>query len=61
MVCVVHIMTSAGLIRELQAIGGVLDRTRGSHQVFRHPSRPGIVVIPHARKDPGKGLVKAIR
>ena len=33
-----------------------LERVRGSHHVFTHPSRAGIVVIPHPRKDLGKGL-----
>jgi predicted RNA binding protein YcfA (HicA-like mRNA interferase family) len=34
---------------------------RGSHHVFTHPSLPGIVVVPHPKKDLGVGLVKAIR
>ena len=54
-------MKSAGLIRELTAAEWVLDRIRGSHHVFRHPSRPGIVVVPHPKKDLGKGLVAKIR
>jgi predicted RNA binding protein YcfA (HicA-like mRNA interferase family) len=37
-----------------------LDRVRGSHHVFKHPSRPGLVVVPHPKKDLGKGLVAAI-
>jgi predicted RNA binding protein YcfA (HicA-like mRNA interferase family) len=41
--------------------GWRLERVRGSHHVFTHPSRPGIVVIPHPRKDLGKGLVAKIR
>ena len=54
-------MTSANLIREMQRIGWQLDRINGSHHVFKHPSRPGIVVVPHPKKDLGLGLVKAIR
>jgi predicted RNA binding protein YcfA (HicA-like mRNA interferase family) len=54
-------MKSADLIRELIAAGWVLDRVRGSHHIFRHPTRPGILVVPHPRKDLGKGLVAAIR
>lgn len=54
-------MKSADLIRELAAAGWVLDRVRGSHHVFIHPSRPGHVVVPHPKKDLGKGLVAAIR
>jgi predicted RNA binding protein YcfA (HicA-like mRNA interferase family) len=60
-VCMIHMMKSADLIRELIKVGWILDRVRGSHHVFTHPSRPGIVVVPHPRKDLGKGLVAKIR
>ena len=39
----------------------MLDRVRGSHPVFKHPSKAGIVVVPHPKKDLGKGLVHKIR
>jgi predicted RNA binding protein YcfA (HicA-like mRNA interferase family) len=54
-------MKSAELIRALLAAGWQLDRVRGSDPVFRHPGRPGIVVVPHPNKDLGKGLVAEIR
>lgn len=54
-------MRSADLIRELKAGGWILDRTRGSHHVFKHSAKPGVVVIPHPRKDLGRGLIAAIR
>jgi predicted RNA binding protein YcfA (HicA-like mRNA interferase family) len=54
-------MKSADLIRLLETDGWTLDRVRGSHHVFRHPSKPGIVVVPHPKKDLGTGLVAAIR
>ncbi|MBY4639465.1 type II toxin-antitoxin system HicA family toxin [Gluconacetobacter entanii] len=54
-------MKSADLIRELEKAGWKLDRVRGAHNVFKHPSRPGIVVVPHPKKDLGTGLVAAIR
>ena len=54
-------MTSADLIREIKEAGWLLDRVHGSHHVFKHQERPGVVVIPHPKKDLGKGLVKAIR
>ena len=54
-------MTSADLIREMRQAGWVLDRVNGSHHVFKHPQRPGIVVVPHPKKDLGQGLAKAIR
>ncbi|MGH8062499.1 MAG: type II toxin-antitoxin system HicA family toxin [Pseudoxanthomonas sp.] len=49
------------LIRELQAAGWVLVRTRGSHHAFQHPRHSGTLVVPHPKKDLGKGLVAAIR
>jgi predicted RNA binding protein YcfA (HicA-like mRNA interferase family) len=52
---------SADLIRLLIADGWTLDRVRGSHHVFKHPVKPGIVVVPHPKKDLGTGLVAAIR
>ena len=52
---------SGDLIRELEASGWVLDRVRGSHQVFKHPVRPNAVVVTHPRTDLGIGLVAAIR
>lgn len=54
-------MTGADLMRELKRAGWQVDRVRGSHHVFTHPSRPGIVVLPHPKKDLGTGLVRAIR
>lgn len=54
-------MKSADLIRELLAAGWRLDRVRGSHHIFVHATNPGIVVVPHPKKDLGTGLAKAIR
>ena len=54
-------MRSVDLIRQLRADGWTLDRVRGSHHVFKHPDRPGHIVVPHPKKELGKGLVAAIR
>lgn len=54
-------MRSEDLIRLLRADGWTLDRVRGSHHVFKHPDRPGHIVVPHPKKELGKGLVAAIR
>jgi len=54
-------MTTADPIRDLRQAGWVLDRVRGSHHVFVLAGRPGLVVVPHPKKDLGTGLVKAIR
>jgi predicted RNA binding protein YcfA (HicA-like mRNA interferase family) len=48
-------------VRELKVAGWMLDRVRGSHHIFRHPIRPGVIVVPHPKKDLGIGLVAAIR
>lgn len=60
-VCIIHIVSSADLIRELKKAGWQLDRIRGSHHVFTHPDKGGHVTVPHPKKDLGKGLVAAIR
>jgi len=57
----IHIMSSADCIRDIKAAGWQLDRVRGSHHMFKHPTRPGIVLIPHPKKDLGPALVAAIR
>ena len=54
-------MTSSDLIRDMLRAGWRLDRVNGSHHVYKHPERPGIVVVPHPKKDLGLGLVKDIR
>ena len=53
-------MTSADLIKQLRADGWVHERTRGSHHLFKHPVKPGSIVVPHPKKDLGTGLVRAI-
>lgn len=58
--CVPYTMTIADLIRLLRQAGWLLDRVAGSHPVFKHPERHGIVVVPHPKQDLGSGLVKAI-
>jgi len=52
---------SVEIIRELESAGWGLDRVRGSHHVFKHPDRGGHVVVPHPKKDLGRGLIAAIR
>lgn len=38
------------LIRTLQNDRWYLDRTTGSHQQFRHPTKPGTVTVPGGGK-----------
>jgi predicted RNA binding protein YcfA (HicA-like mRNA interferase family) len=42
------------------ADGWFLDRVKGSHPQFRHATKPGIVTVPHPKKDLKRGLVKSI-
>jgi predicted RNA binding protein YcfA (HicA-like mRNA interferase family) len=53
-------MTSSDLIRALKRAGWRLVRVKGSHHVFTHPVRAGIVVVPHPKKDLGIGLVTVV-
>jgi len=53
-------VTSAEVIRRRHADGWTLARTKGSHQHFRHPAKPGIVTVPHPRKDIPLGTLKSI-
>ncbi|QHM96974.1 type II toxin-antitoxin system HicA family toxin [Kosakonia sacchari] len=54
-------MNSRKLIAEIQADGWVLVRVTGSHYHFVHPTKPGLVTIPHPKKDLPIGTVKSIR
>jgi len=46
--------------RRLEQEGWVLIRVTGSHHVFKHPTLRNTVVLPHPKKDLGKGLVRNI-
>lgn len=43
--------SSKEVIRLLQADGWYEVRCAGGHHQFRHPTKPGLVTIPHPRKD----------
>jgi predicted RNA binding protein YcfA (HicA-like mRNA interferase family)/DNA-binding XRE family transcriptional regulator len=53
-------MKSTEVIRRLTADGWVLCRTKGSHHHFNHPSKPGLVTVPHPKKDIPIGTLKSI-
>jgi predicted RNA binding protein YcfA (HicA-like mRNA interferase family) len=53
-------MDSEDLFKLLKNDGWILDRIKGSHHVFKHPSKKGIVVVPHPRKDIPKGTENSI-
>ena len=51
---------SRDIIRRLEREGWKLVRVTGSHHVFKSPGLGETLVIPHPKKDLGKGLVRAI-
>jgi predicted RNA binding protein YcfA (HicA-like mRNA interferase family) len=53
-------MGSREVIDRLRADGCKLDRVKGSHHVFVHDSKPGIVVVPHPKKDLPTGTLRSI-
>jgi predicted RNA binding protein YcfA (HicA-like mRNA interferase family) len=50
-VVIITTVKSAEVIKKLEADGWRLDRIKGSHHQFSHPSKAGIVTVPHPRKD----------
>ena len=53
-------LTSTEVIRELRRDGWVEVRVRGSHHHFTHPTKPGIVTVPHPKKDVPVGTLASI-
>jgi len=53
-------VSSTDLIRLLREAGWEIVRVRGSHHQFKHPTKPGVVTVPHPKKDLSKGLVHAV-
>jgi predicted RNA binding protein YcfA (HicA-like mRNA interferase family) len=58
---IIPTMQSKDLIRELKDAGWNEVRVVGSHHIFKHPTIPGHITVPHPKKDLGKGLVHKIR
>ena len=53
-------MKSSEVIARLKLDRWELVRIRGSHHHFRHPTKPGIVTVPHPYKDLPLGTLKNI-
>ena len=53
-------MSSKDLMKLLKKDGWYLDRVKGSHYQFKHPSKKGIVTLPYPRKDLPKKTVESI-
>ncbi|ANB57392.1 ycfA-like family protein [Anoxybacillus sp. B7M1] len=52
--------SSKELIKMIQQDGWYIVRTTGSHHQFKHPSKPGLVTIPHPKKDLPTKTIKSI-
>jgi predicted RNA binding protein YcfA (HicA-like mRNA interferase family) len=49
------------LVRILEADGWHKTGQKGSHMHFRHPVKPGLLIVPlHTGKEIGKGLLHSI-
>ncbi|WP_229720717.1 type II toxin-antitoxin system HicA family toxin [Dyella nitratireducens] len=48
------------MIKRLEAEGWLLSRVKGSHHQFKHPTKPGLVTVPHPKADIPKGTFHSI-
>jgi predicted RNA binding protein YcfA (HicA-like mRNA interferase family) len=53
-------VTAQRAIRALEKCGWELDRSKGSHHVFRHPDHRHRVVVPTHGRDLAKGTLNQI-
>ncbi|WP_445534908.1 type II toxin-antitoxin system HicA family toxin [Acinetobacter sp. G18] len=53
-------MKSLDLIKMIEAGGWYEVRVTGSHHHFKHPTKKGLVTIPHPKKDLPNGTGKSI-
>lgn len=53
-------MSSKDLMKLLKQDGWYLDRVNGSHYQFKHPTKKGLVTLPHPRKDLPQKTVDSI-
>lgn len=53
-------MDSQQILKLLKQDGWVHVRTTGRHWHFKHPTKKGLVTVPHPKKDLPKGTVHSI-
>ena len=54
------VFSSREIIKEIEADGWYLVGTKGSHNQYKHPSKPGRVTVPHPKKDLPRGTAASI-
>jgi predicted RNA binding protein YcfA (HicA-like mRNA interferase family) len=52
--------SSRDIKQRLEREGWTVVRVSGSHHVFKHPVIEDTIVLPHPKKDLGRGLARAI-
>lgn len=53
-------MNSREMIKLVTKDGWYLDRVKGSHHQYKHPTKEGLVTIPHPKKDLPQRTLKSI-
>lgn len=53
-------VTSAEVKKKLEKDGWELVRVNGSHHHFKHPTKPGLVTLPHPKSELPKGTLNNI-
>jgi predicted RNA binding protein YcfA (HicA-like mRNA interferase family) len=53
-------MNTRAIIKALEADGWNLKRVTGDHHHFMHPTKPGLVTVPHPKKDLPMGTLRSI-
>ena len=53
-------MKSREIISMLKKDGWKLVRTKGSHNHFKHPTKKGLVTVPHPKNDLTKKTIRSI-
>jgi len=53
-------MRSKDLVRVIEKDGWKLQRIKGSHHIYKHPTKPGRLVIPHPKSELPVGTLKSI-
>lgn len=54
-------MVAREAIKIVEADGRYLDRQKGSHKIYKHPNKKGIVVIPdHGKQEIPAGTLNSI-
>ena len=54
------VYSSREVIQMLKNEGWQEVRVTGSHHHFKHLTKPGVVTVPHPKKQIGKGLLNSI-